>query len=142
MMENRCLLCESKERNFVQPDGNRRKYRPKCRFICSRCTQMLLMADPKDKGRAYLKAKRLGQNRKMRALESFLMEVPNEHRISKSNRRHDRTRTVNLPESEKNRLGRIAPESRFAVLQGKSHHSRLSGAGRFGVDSESAHCPE
>jgi hypothetical protein len=98
-----CLFCGFPEIAY--------KPSPEKEFICSKCIQILLLADQEDLYRAHTKAIEMGYATKARAIASFLIpeEKINDQRkpISKKHRRHtDRERIVRTIGDQKKRIGR------------------------------------
>ena len=87
-----CLFCGFPERGY--------KPAPEKEFICSRCIQILLLADQEELSRAYSKAIEMGYSGKAKAIQSFLIpEETNakEAKITKRNMARKRTmRTFRL----------------------------------------------
>lgn len=67
-----CLLCNMPEPDGIQPDGSKRVYKPTGDFVCSICTQLLVMATPQQIQSAYNKAVEMDAKKKIDFLERYL----------------------------------------------------------------------
>lgn len=61
---------------------------PEKEFICSRCTQILLLADQEELNRAHIKAVEIGYSGKAKAIESFLIPEETNAREAKITKRN------------------------------------------------------
>ena len=74
-----CLLCNAIEPNL---NPNADTY-----YICSKCVQILLVADQEDLRKAYAQAIEKGYSNKARAIESFLIPEETNARETKKPKR-------------------------------------------------------
>ena len=95
-----CLFCNLPEPNY-KPD-------PQVDFICGSCVILLADAEQEDLKKAYQKALNEGYQRKVSALESFIIqEGKDEQRKPESKKRRRYTNRTGITKSVRNQKERI-----------------------------------
>nr|BDD46986.1 hypothetical protein 4 [Desulfobacteraceae bacterium] len=102
MSADLCLFCNGLEIKYKPETGNN--------FICSRCVQMLLVADQQDLKKAHARAIQKGFTNKASAIESFLIsedKIDGQRKPAKKRGRHsNRKRIVRIIRDKAKRIGR------------------------------------